>query len=242
MSRPKVFGIGFSKTGTTTLAKVMERLGYMNYNYDRYYLKLIKQNRIDEIWKWVDPWDSFQDIPWPLIYRELDQQYPGSKFILTVRDEEKWWNSALSEMGWRNSENVTLVYGASNPKGNKDLFMSIYRKHNAGVREYFADRPEDLLVMDWEKQGVADVCRFLGKDIPINRFTGRKMPTGHYNKAELKSRQGYQTILLGRELKSLGKKAVVDLFGSPALTFFNRIRFFRYWIKLQFLSLVYKKS
>lgn len=33
------------------------------------------------------------DPPIPILYEKLDQAYPGSKFILTVRNEDKWLTS-----------------------------------------------------------------------------------------------------------------------------------------------------
>ena len=41
-----------------------------------------------------------------------------------------------------------------------------YRQHNAEVKAYFKDRPEDLLIMDMETDGWEKLSRFLDKPVP----------------------------------------------------------------------------
>ena len=36
-------------------------------------------------------YDAFEDLPWCLLYRELDEAFPGSKFVLTVRSSSEVW-------------------------------------------------------------------------------------------------------------------------------------------------------
>ena len=89
----KVFCIGFHKTGTTTMMHVLTELGY----------RVTGPNGVDSknLARILGPltvalsgrYDAFQDNPWPLVYREMDALHPGSKFILTIRDEQKWYNS-----------------------------------------------------------------------------------------------------------------------------------------------------
>ena len=53
------------------------------------------------------------------------------------------------------------------PKDDKKNTIDVYSKHNKEVIEYFENRPNDLLVLDftkgdsWEK-----ICPFLNKEIP----------------------------------------------------------------------------
>ena len=63
------------------------------------------------------------------------------------------------------------IYGIGYPLGNEELYVEVYRKHIADVKEYFKNRPDDLLVIDvtsgdgWEK-----LCNFLEKEIPRKAF------------------------------------------------------------------------
>ena len=42
----------------------------------------------DMAYAMVDRFDAFEDNPWPVLYKELDARFPGSKFILTRRPAE----------------------------------------------------------------------------------------------------------------------------------------------------------
>ena len=164
---PKVFGIGFHKTGTSSLAAALKQLGYRvtgpngiaNPNISRDVYKLA--------YKLVDKYDAFQDNPWPLIYRELDEKYPGSKFILTVRPAEKWMRSMARHFGAMSTPMREWIYGVGCPKGNEELYIARYERHNAEVIDYFKDRPDDLLVLRLtEGEGWEKLCGFLGTEIP----------------------------------------------------------------------------
>lgn len=121
----KVFVIGLSKTGTTSLAKALNLIGFrcshyplgaMNYYDPHYFLtqlmnfvgyKLfnnplgIKNYRLKtpciDLSKF-DEFDAFADIPITYCYKELDKMYPHSKFILTTRELEPWLKSCRWHM------------------------------------------------------------------------------------------------------------------------------------------------
>jgi hypothetical protein len=58
------------------------------------------------------------------------------------------------------------IYGSPYPEGHEDAWLSRYRGHNADVQAYFAERPDDLLVLRLE-DGLSfeKVCAFLGKPV-----------------------------------------------------------------------------
>lgn len=174
MSTPasKIFGIGLSKTGTTSLAHALEILGYKTKDYPG-----ITRYRAGDLasidLSVVDAHDALTDTPIPSFYRELDRQYPNSKFILTVREKDGWLKSCKKQF------NEKLA--ARQNEAHNQLFMDLYGcvvfdeekfsrgydRFVSGVLEYFKDRPQDLLVLDitsgegWEK-----LCPFLGRPIP----------------------------------------------------------------------------
>ena len=119
----------------------------------------------------VPEYDAFQDNPWPVLFRELDQRWPGSLFILTLREENSWIRSVLRHFGSTPHQMQRWVYGVDFPAGNEDVFLDRYRKHNEDVLEYFKDRQSDLLVVE---VGAVDpwkaVCEFLSADIPDRPF------------------------------------------------------------------------
>ncbi|MBL7199318.1 MAG: hypothetical protein ISS56_04150 [Anaerolineae bacterium] len=172
----KILGIGLGRTATQSLAKALEILGYRAKHCPQFYLD--EGGKLCVSQKDVEQFEALTDEPCILIYRQVDRQYPGSKFILTVREMESWLRSvenngnALRE--WR-AQFPTIpvlhraLYGTAT--FDRGMFTEAHRKHVEDVKEYLADRPQDLLVMDicagdgWEK-----VCRFLGKPIPEVAF------------------------------------------------------------------------
>jgi len=86
----KVFGIGFHKTGTTTLRDALMMLGYRVTGPNGTKDPAIAA-KLDEMVEDLSAhFDAFQDNPWPLVYRKMDALHPGSKFVLTVRDPDRW--------------------------------------------------------------------------------------------------------------------------------------------------------
>ena len=87
----KIFGIGFQKTGTSTLGQALEILGYrVKAETPRALIPILRGN-FKKIQKIIDKYDALEDTPWFMIYRQLDLLYPGSRFILTLRDKESWF-------------------------------------------------------------------------------------------------------------------------------------------------------
>ena len=98
----KIFGVGLSKTGTTSLARALEILGYKTRDYlgvTRYSPSDLSSIDLQII----DSNDAFTDTPIPSFYRELDTRYPGSKFILTVRDTDDWLQSCKKQFSQNQS-------------------------------------------------------------------------------------------------------------------------------------------
>lgn len=167
----KVFCIGFHKTGTTSLGVALSMLGYKVAGAMGVRDSHIAVNVMTLASRVAEDHDAFQDNPWPIIFREMDQRFPGSKFVLTVRDPDLWIDSVIRHFGNKETEMRKWIYGVGSPVGNENIFLDRYRAHQRDVINYFADRPNDLLVMDlragdgWDK-----LCPFLGHAVPAHPF------------------------------------------------------------------------
>ncbi|OGT79454.1 MAG: hypothetical protein A3H91_05800 [Gammaproteobacteria bacterium RIFCSPLOWO2_02_FULL_61_13] len=176
----KVFGIGFHKTGTKSLAAALQRLGYRVTGSNAVHDPDIARRALDLACELAEQFDAFQDNPWPLLYREMDARYPGSRFILTTRPTEKWILSVRRYFGGKSTPMREWIYGAGRgcALGNEDVYVERYERHNREVRAYFANRPGDLLELALtEGEGWEKLCPFLGKTIP-------PVPFPHANKSE----------------------------------------------------------
>lgn len=170
-TRQRVFAIGWQKTGTTTIGHALIALGYkvIGCRLDLAW-SLLEDNREPAL-ALMECFDACQDVPWAALFRDLDARFPGSKFILTSRDEMSWLDSARRHF---KSSDIPLhrwLYGEGRLVGNENLYLEKYRQHNEAVRSYFADREADLLQLkledglDWQP-----LCSFLGVDAPDRSF------------------------------------------------------------------------
>lgn len=167
----KVFCIGYHKTGTSTLSKALRILGYSvtgpNGNRD----PDIQNNLYSLVYALSYQYDAFQDNPWPLVYREMDRLHPGCKFILSVRDTNEWIESQVRYFGCKTTPMREMIYGRGCPAGNEELYIETYEQHNKNVKDYFKNRPNDLLVIDVTKNDAWDeLCNFLDEPKPNTTF------------------------------------------------------------------------
>ncbi len=198
----KIFGIGLSKTGTTSLTKALEYFGYKAKHNPRPHI----------LYEMVDKYDALTDISISSNYKTLDERYPNSKFILTIRDMKPWLKSCHFELSkekkpneWR-AENRLKTYGTVNWDRRK--FKKAHKRHIKDVMEYFKDRPEDLLVLDTfnERNKWKKLCNFLNKEIPDIEFPHKRKSSYrtfikiHIYKNEILIKYGYLQFKISRKL------------------------------------------
>jgi hypothetical protein len=201
----KVFCVGRNKTGTTSIEAALHSFG----------LRLGLQARGEMLkgdWAKRDftrivalcrTADAFQDVPFSNAhtFRAVDASFPGSKFILTVRDSpEQWFESLvrfhtrivgkgrlptaddLREFTYRYKgflwEAFVLTYGDDERLlYDRDAYIANYLDHNRSVTEHFRHRPDDLLVLNvGDADAMQRLCSFL--DVP---YRGQAMP--HLNRS-----------------------------------------------------------
>jgi hypothetical protein len=174
----KVFGIGLSRTGTTTLYKVLTELGYKSAHSSG---RLIADNSFDI----MRDYDALVDSPVPMLYRDLDRRHPNSKFILTTRAKPAWlesmkWMFTHGKVDWDWTPRVhgyhKQFYGTRT--FDAAILSSMYDAFHAQVHEYFRDRPADLFVIEIE-HGIDTIalCNFLGippREVTVPRANARR--------------------------------------------------------------------
>lgn len=170
---PKVVGVGLNKTGTTTLGVCLQHWGFKHITSSKMDFELWSHGDWSRLIRRVGQYDSFEDWPWALIYREIDGAFPGSKFILTRRTDPETWFTSLSKHADRTGPTVyrERIYGFSTPYDHQTEHISFYTQHNEAVRSYFAGRPDDLLEVCWEEgDGWEELATFLGMRPPTLPF------------------------------------------------------------------------
>ncbi len=164
--RPKVFCIGYHKTGTTSVERALRKLDYRVANWQ--VLKGVadpashRERLIHEV---VAAHDAFADSPWFALYEALAAAWPGSRFILTTRPLRPWMASVRRHFGAETTPLREWLYGPGrgNFVGNEAHWIHRYLSHSAAVRHHFRDRPGDLLEIDvTQGDGYPQLCPFLG--------------------------------------------------------------------------------
>lgn len=172
----KVIGVGLNKTGTTSLGRAIEILGYENHQSWSLEKTIDwKHNKTDELISFISNFNNVEDFPWALIYKELDEALDNTMFILTTRSTpEKWYESQCKHY-LREYRQETLyinktVYGYEDPHENKEAYISKYVNHNKEVREYFQSK-SNFVEVCWENgDGWQELCSFLETETPTVDF------------------------------------------------------------------------
>lgn len=175
---PKVWGIGLQRTGTASLRAAFNLLGLPTLElYGAWFLVepdgdgLRFAPRVNHTF-----FQGYADSPVPLFFKEIDAAFPGSRFVLTTRPVDGWVSSVErlfeGKPFWDQTPEGELYnafhrmsYGVDHAA--PDALRRGYQRHVDDVLQYFADRPDDLLVMEgggpenWEP-----LCAFLDKPVP----------------------------------------------------------------------------
>jgi hypothetical protein len=175
----KIVGVGLNKTGTKTLRTCLLYWGFRHLSYSKDAFDSWRHGRYDDLLALVDAYDSFEDWPWPLIFRQIDEKFPNTKFVLTRRKDAETWFSSLCKHADRTgpTDFRKSIYGFEMPHAHKTEHVQFYENHIESVRNYFRNRPADLLEVCWEEGDQWErLSGFLGFDCP-------KIPFPHANKS-----------------------------------------------------------
>lgn len=197
----KIIGAGFGRTGTTSLQAALQQLGFdkcyhMTENFKHPSHAALWSQAWDNIIEEKEPsWSALFDgyqatVDWPgcTYYKELMTAYPNAKILLSVRDSERWYESARDTIyqlshSWFLSLLKLLVpqarrlyamnekmiwQGTFHGKFNDQAYaIKIYEDHIAAVKAYVP--PEKLLIYS-VKEGWEPLCHFLEVDVPDTPF------------------------------------------------------------------------
>ncbi|OZJ05641.1 hypothetical protein BZG36_01499 [Bifiguratus adelaidae] len=175
--RRKVFCIGLNKTGTTSLGDALASLGYRRSGWHDYTSRRLMHQwlcgDIEAMARYAAQYDVLEDFPWPLVYREMADQFPDALFILSVRQSEEAWLSSVSRHTARRKWiGHKIIYGSYDTHNNHHSYLDVYRGHLESVKAYFADKPDRLLRLSIDETTEwKEICTFIGvPDIPTRPF------------------------------------------------------------------------
>jgi hypothetical protein len=181
----KVFGVGLSKTGTTSLTFALIALGYSAAHWRKMPEKEILS------WEHIDMFDALTDVSISFMMEPLYFAYPRARFIYTVREMHGWERSIEHHFAWlggfhglrgRAAEQGEPVRPVETQPLWGPIHRALYTRH-AGWREAYAahedrvrgffcgEREDALLTIDLTRGSSRErwlrLCGFLGEEIPL---------------------------------------------------------------------------
>jgi hypothetical protein len=173
----------------------MNELGFVAKHWEPELLSDIVLGRnYTPMFRRYDDCDCMTDIPHAYFYKEIGIAYPGLKYILTERNEDKWYQSlcehydkdlavhrddpAKTSVAW---ELAVIVYGIKMDDFRNRPFLAKkrFREWNATIKMTIP--PTNLLVLnvcderpDGEKDGYDKLCPFVGKSVPEKPFPHKR--------------------------------------------------------------------
>ena len=194
----KVICAGLGKTGTTSLAKALQVLGYNVYNFREHFefhlqqwLDSFETDRHPDFKEIYQGVDAVTDVPPAFWFEEISAAFPEAKVILTVRDSEDAWVKSWTEHLHLTSRMIPfyvklLFYIFPRMKKQKHFFdtlrQTIYGSSNPKATALFRAKyrqhnervqaviPAEKLLVFNAKQGWKPLCKFLGCDVPSTPF------------------------------------------------------------------------
>ena len=188
-----VIGAGFGRTGTLSIKMALEQLGVGRCYH---MVEVFEHPQHIAVWRAaadgqpVD-WDALlagygAAVDWPAchFWRQLMDHFPDAKVLLTVRDAERWYQSAydtiyqamigslpIDDPVARSQREMAAKIVLEDTFGgrfeDRAHAIAVYERHNAEVRR--AVLPARLLVYELG-EGWEPLCRFLGKPVPAEPF------------------------------------------------------------------------
>jgi len=186
-----VIGAGVGRTGTYSLKLAINQLGFGPCHH----MEAVIQDMPAQVPLWSDAVDDRPDwnaiyrgfesaVDWPTacFFRELAKAYPAAKFVLTLRDPDKWADSFAATIykllaerdqgppdkkAWLDMAARVIARTGFPPGLGQEALRQAFVAHNEAVK---ATIPADRLLVYEVKDGWGPLCEFLDVALPGEPF------------------------------------------------------------------------
>jgi hypothetical protein len=187
----QIIGTGVGRTGTYSLRLAINQLGLGPCHHMEEVIDNlpVQQPLWSEALKGRPDWEAIYDgygsaVDWPTaaFFRELIEEYPSARFILTHRSPESWADSFTGtiykliaekdKMPPEFKEWLEMVNGIVSKTGfpgglEREDLMKAFIAHNEAVKKTI---PAGQLLVYEVKEGWEPLCAFLGVPVPDEPF------------------------------------------------------------------------
>ncbi len=204
-SRPKIFYIGFNKTGTVSLHEMMKASGILSAHWATSTSKVILAQKIVSnkmaslpILSGIDEFEAYSDfytsrggtyLEANRFFKDFAAEYPDAYFVLNIRGKEGWLRSRSKHYMMLNrgllpkKKSIMIQQNAEalnvDPENMTNIWSRIFDIHVKEVREFFADGRHNFLEFNIESDDVSTLAEFLKPDYDLNVDAW-----GHFNTAK----------------------------------------------------------
>lgn len=173
--RPRVFCIGLNKTATTSFHEAMTLLGYRSLHWGGPPIRKLVEAALEQgrpLLEDLDPAiDAFSDIEaLSLNFDVLDRQYPGSRFVLTVRPLDDWLDSRRRHVETNQRRKALGEYDGTFLDVDEAGWRALWTNHVDRARRHFRDRSDFAEVDITAGDGWEPLCAVLGRPVPDAPF------------------------------------------------------------------------
>ena len=186
-----MIGVGFGRTGTLSLKAALEDLDFgpcmhmipVLADSERAMLfRKAADGDSDSLDAAMDGYRSTVDWPGTFFWRDLLERNPEAKVVLTVRDPEKWYDSAFSTIYQAatapdvsaevapalDMAHATVWDGTFDGRfADREFAVRTFEEHNAAVRR---EVPAERLLEFEVSEGWEPLCEFLDRPVPDKPF------------------------------------------------------------------------
>lgn len=141
----RVFCIGWSKSGTSSLTEALRILGLFSWHTAQWVIGL--KHRTDEIglalldFADIVDYTAVADLPVSALFKELDEAFPGSLFILTTRQTDAWiegrLKTAANIIRYDGKLDALMEWAYGIETIDQDIFRDRFVRHQNEVLEYW---------------------------------------------------------------------------------------------------------
>ncbi len=187
----KIIGAGHGRTGTMSLKRALEHLGFPTYHMHELFVDPTRLTHWEQAattgaCDWGAALAGFTaslDYPASLFWRQLIKEYPEAKVVLTVRDPEDWYESVKATI---HRASTQLGSGENSDEGihalarkavwdgvfegrflDRSFALKVFQSWNEQVQRVV---PADRLLVYQAGEGWGALCRFLELPIPACEF------------------------------------------------------------------------
>ncbi|XP_065671696.1 uncharacterized protein LOC136089573 [Hydra vulgaris] len=205
----KIICVGYSKTGTKSMAKALTELGFVVHDFEEHYninlenyITLLKDEEHEDLLKEMyERVDAVIAFPIYIIWQKIFKAFPDSKVILTTRENHELWfksfektRSLMEKLRSKKylrsllSSTWSNVYYMEKLAFNKifpqNMSITLNKENwinSIRVHEATVKQlvPKDQLLVYKVGEGWERLCKFLNKSVPMTQFPKENITEGN---------------------------------------------------------------